>query len=234
MREDAGKQSLVAEIRAGDSEQRIDRRTAIKIGALAAATLAAGAFPFRWTEAATIRIPKNPNQLGWLYNQKKCIGCRSCIAACKKANDWEEGASWRRVLKAQAQDQNRYLSISCNHCERPACAEVCPVKAYTKRAKDGIVIHDATRCVGCKYCLYACPYQTPQYSEATGRISKCHFCYELQGKGEKPACVSSCPVNALTFGKLAALWKTPEGVAQLAGLPDPDLTRPSWVLIPKE
>lgn len=211
----------------------LSRRKVLKAGILAAAALTAGIYPSRLVFAETAKdAPKNPDKIGFMYNQDLCIGCRSCEYACKKNNHWETGVKWRRVLPVIAGDE--YLSISCNHCEKPACLTVCPVKAYTIREKDGIVVHDPTKCIGCKYCMYACPYHAPQFSEATGRISKCHFCYERQDKGEQPACVANCPTKALTYGKLAELRKVPGGTAQIEGLPTPDLTKPSWVIIPKE
>lgn len=211
---------------------KISRRKVLKIGAFASAAIALGILPGRVAKAEdTLAAPKNPEQLGFMHDQQKCVGCRRCQAACKEANNWEEGTEWRRVLTGKK--TKAYLSMSCNHCDTPACAIVCPVHAYSKREKDGIVIHDPDKCVGCKYCMYACPYHAPQFSEETGRISKCHFCYERQDNGEKPACVESCPVDALTFGKLTNLRKAQGGVAQLEGLPNPELTNPSFVIIPK-
>lgn len=206
---------------------KISRRTAIKMGAFLVGALAIGAYPKRTVYA---KMPKNPNQLAFMYDQNKCIGCRQCSTACKATNKWEEGARWRRVLSAGRPDV--YLSISCNHCENPVCATVCPVVAYEKREKDGIVLHHKEKCVGCKYCLYACPYHSPQYSEETGRITKCHFCWERQENGQLPACVEICPTNALTFGKLVDLQKARGGVATLQGLPAPEVTTPSFVIIP--
>lgn len=209
----------------------ISRRNVLKVGALAAGALAIGVSPYRLAEAANNQdASKYPDQIGFLYNQQLCIGCESCAKACKAANVWEEGTQWRRVL--QIKDQYKYLSISCNHCENPACLTVCPVNAYSKRKEDGIVIHNASKCVGCKYCMTACPYHAPQFSEATGRISKCHFCYERQAQGEKPACAANCPTKALTFGKLTDLRKTVGGTSQLEGLPSQNLTGPSLVIIP--
>lgn len=215
-----------------DNSKRIvlSRRKVLKIGAVALLATATGIFPSRIIKADSDQ-PKNPNQLGFMYDQKKCVGCGMCAKACQDTNKWEEGAKWRRVLKGE--NSKAFLSLSCNHCENPACVQVCPVKAYEKREKDGIVVHNPEKCIGCKYCMYACPYHAPQFSEATGRISKCHFCYAKQDKGGQPACVSKCPTKALTFGRLAKLKSTPGGVAELKGLPSANLTKPSWVIISK-
>lgn len=209
----------------------ISRRKVIKIGAMASTALALGIFPGRVAKANDVAYtPKNPKQMGFKYDQGKCVGCRVCQAACKDANNWEEGTEWRRVLTGES---GNFLSISCNHCDKPACATVCPVKAYTKRDKDGIVIQDREKCVGCKYCMYACPYHAPQFSDDTGRISKCHFCFERQDNGEKPACVDRCPTGALTYGELTTIQETKGGVTRLEGLPNPELTKPSLIIIPK-
>lgn len=211
----------------------LNRRKVLKAGALAVGALAVGISPSRLAKAAApADKSKSSPKMGFMFNQQLCIGCRSCEYACKKANNWDEGVQWRRVLR----DGNKriFLSISCNHCEKPACLTVCPAKAYTIREKDGIVVHDPAKCVGCKYCLYACPYHTPQYSSKAGRVSKCSFCYELQDEGKQPACVASCPAKALTYGEISELRQTPGAVSELKGLPSADLTKPSWVIIPKE
>lgn len=210
----------------------ISRRKVLKAGAVATFALALGITPNVLKADTAQDTPKNPDQLGFIYDQGKCINCKLCAKACDDTNKWEEGAEWRRVLVGHENSKN-FLSYSCNHCEKPACAQVCPVKAYTKREKDGIVVQNPEVCVGCKYCMYACPYHSPQFSPDTGRISKCHFCYERQDQGNKPACVSACPTGALNYGKLTELRKNSGGVAQLEGLPNPELTKPSWVIIPK-
>ena len=215
---------------------KISRRNVLKIGVLGSAALSLGIFPGRLVKSNkgpnAPEKPEQSEQIGFMYDQQKCIGCRVCQAACKATNNWEEGTEWRRVLTSER--PKVFLSISCNHCENPACVEVCPVGAYTKREKDGIVIQDPEKCVGCKYCMYACPYHAPQFSDDTGRISKCHFCYERQDKGEDPACVANCPTKALTYGKLTKLRETQGGVDHLEGLPNPELTKPSWVIISKD
>jgi DMSO reductase iron-sulfur subunit len=148
------------------------------------------------------------NQLGFLYNQKYCVGCQACETACKNRNKVDVGVRYRIVehfeKEVNERQVDRYLSHACMHCEKPACAEVCPVKAYTKR-EDGIVIHDQSKCVGCGYCLYACPYQAPKMNPNKHKAEKCNLCYDLMDAGEQPACVRGCPLQILAVGELAEL-----------------------------
>lgn len=214
-------------------DKKISRRNVLKIGAVGAATLSFGTIPKRVAKSTSQSTnSESSGQLGFLYDQGKCVECRVCQAACKETNGWDEDTEWRRVLSSETKAKT-YLSISCNHCENPACMTVCPVAAYEKREKDGLVIHDPDVCIGCKYCMYACPYHAPQFSDETGRITKCHFCYERQENNELPACVEHCPTGALDFGILAELREEHGDNAYLDGLPDPEITKPSWVVIPK-
>lgn len=213
----------------------LSRRRALKLGGMitvSAAAISTGLFQVIPAKAeTTVDASDNKEQIGFMHDQNKCVGCRRCQAACKETNQWEPGVEWRNVLTRK--NSEVYLSISCNHCDNPACMTVCPVGAYTKREKDGVVIHNRDICVGCKYCMYACPYHAPRFSEETGRISKCHFCFERQDKGQIPACVESCPVDALNYGKMTDLRKVTGGVSQLKGLPNPELTEPNLIIIPK-
>lgn len=218
--------------------KKITRRKVLKIGAVGtAAALTIGITRGQVAKAKASKAMaagvEEDGRIGFIYDQAKCVECRVCQSACKDANNWEEGVEWRRVLVSESR-KDVFMSMSCNHCENPACKEVCPVNAYSIRDKDGIVIHDADACIGCKYCMYACPYHAPQFSDTTGRISKCHFCYERQDNGESPACVENCPTGALNFGKISELRQIEGGVNYLKGLPDPKITNPSWVIIPKE
>lgn len=214
---------------------KISRRNVLKVGALGAAAVAVGTVPSKLTKSNVAEAAKEvKGQMGFLYDQGKCVDCHECSAACLTTNNWEEGTEWRRVLSSETKSEF-YLSISCNHCDDPACMTVCPVSAYSKREKDGIVIQDPTVCIGCKYCMYACPYHAPQFSDKTGRISKCHFCYERQDEGLEPACVEICPTGALDYGLIAELRaEHSNGVAHLDGLPETKITNPNWVIIPKE
>ena len=219
----------------------VTRRTAIKLGALAGlgTMLALNEFNPLWALGAEnlTGLPGNPlvkgKQIGFLYDQTKCIGCKACMGACKLTNNWEPEVEWRRVLSKGTGTAKINLSMSCNHCANPACVSVCPVGAYRKRPEDGIVVQDKEKCIGCGYCRYACPYQAPQFSEETGRISKCHFCYKRQDAGLQPACVEACPMKALCYGEMAELRRTAGGILQASGLPDPALTNPSLIIIPK-
>ncbi|QGG48276.1 4Fe-4S dicluster domain-containing protein [Heliorestis convoluta] len=179
-------------------------------------------------------------QIGFLFDQNRCTGCQLCVRSCKRGNTWEEDVVWRRVIQdpttknASLPRDKALLSLSCNHCERPACATVCPVKAYTKRNRDGIVIQQQEKCVGCKYCLYACPYQALSYGKSTGTVSKCHFCFLRQDEGELPLCVDKCPTGALSIGEMSFLKRRAGTIQQIGNLPNPAMVgEPSIIIVPK-
>lgn len=217
----------------GDSKSKISRRTVLKAGILAGAALTVG-FPFaNKVLAETVNAASETGQIAFSYDQGLCIGCGSCATACNLTWRWPKGAKWRKVT-FNKEDIKTRLSMSCNHCEHPACMTVCPVNAYVKRDKDGIVAHNQDVCVGCGYCTYACPYNVPQYSETKGYVSKCSFCASKQDAGEQPSCVSICPTGALTYGKLTDIEKQPGGVFQIDGMPSPEITHPSFVIIPRK
>ena len=142
------------------------------------------------------------------FDASACSGCKACQAACKDKNNLPTGVLWRRVIEVSggewAQNGGAWsntvfaynLSIACNHCVHPKCAGVCPTNAYHVR-EDGIVLLDSSKCVGCGYCNWACPYAMPQYSPASGLMSKCNFCYDYIDAGQPPACVAACPLRVL-------------------------------------
>ncbi|UWG96289.1 4Fe-4S binding protein [Dehalobacter sp. DCM] len=214
-----------------NSNRKLSRRSVLKAGILTGAALTVGLPVTKKVLADTVGTANETSQIGFFYDQGKCIGCGTCATKCNLTWRWPKGAKWRKVIFNKNDIKTR-LSMSCNHCENPACMTVCPVKAYTKREKDGIVVHHEDRCVGCGYCMYACPYNVPQYSETKGYVSKCSFCASKQDAGEQPACVSVCPTGALAYGNLAELKKQPGLVSQIAGMPSPELTNPSFVILP--
>jgi anaerobic dimethyl sulfoxide reductase subunit B (iron-sulfur subunit) len=180
-------------------------------------------------------------QLAFYVNIDDCTGCKTCQIACKDKNNLPTGIRWRRVFEYEGGEwveQNGNMipsgvyaysvSAACMHCQKPICTEVCPVSAISKR-DDGIVLIDQNKCIGCRYCSWACPYGAPQFNVESGVMTKCNMCYDLVDKGEKPACVQACPNRALDFGPLDELQQAHGNFSAPAPLPDPNITHPSVV-----
>ncbi len=158
--------------------------------------------------------------MGVLIDISRCIGCRSCEAACKTYHGFPTGEStdlgpqaWTYVqfrpltaphphpILGDAGAMRRSYKVQCMHCGEPACASACPVGALRKTPQ-GPVTYDASRCIGCRYCMVACPFQVPRFEwgATLPRIAKCNLCAERQAVGKRPVCVEACPVEALQFG----------------------------------
>lgn len=141
----------------------------------------------------------------FLIDSSRCTGCRACEIACKNENKLPVGPRWRRVRVTEEGSypnlQVTSLSFSCNHCDEPKCAEICPAGAYTKRS-DGLVVHDESKCIGCRYCTMACPYGAPQYNPEADKSGKCRGCVERLDQGLEPACARICIYGALYFGDI--------------------------------
>jgi len=161
---------------------------------------------------------------GVLFDAALCVGCRSCEAACNKVNTLPKPdqpftdktvLDHRRRTTAKAytvvnkypnpgsQKETIFRKMQCNHCLEPACASVCFVKAFRK-TKEGPVVYDPSVCVGCRYCMIACPFEIPAYeynNAFSPRVMKCTMCYPRIIEGKLPGCVESCPTEALTFGR---------------------------------
>jgi anaerobic dimethyl sulfoxide reductase subunit B (iron-sulfur subunit) len=170
-------------------------------------------------------------QVGFYIDTTRCINCKTCEIACKDINDLAVGLRIRRVHTfedGEFPNVSVYnISISCHHCEDPACVRNCPARAYTKRAADGIVIHDPARCIGCRYCSWVCPYGAPQFDPRTGTMKKCNLCIDLTEAGEGPACVGACPMRAIEVGPLSEIGARPGAAIAIRCLPPPEITKPS-------
>jgi formate dehydrogenase iron-sulfur subunit len=133
-----------------------------------------------------------------------CIGCNSCQEACKKANGLPEGEEKKlsaTAYTALEEHDGVFVRRMCQHCESPTCVSVCPVGALEKTA-EGPVIYDEAKCIGCRYCMQACPFQVPRYQWGSTypRIEKCVFCHDRLSKGLPTACSEACPTGATKFG----------------------------------
>ena len=151
-------------------------------------------------------------KLGIAINLERCVGCNTCANACKMQNNIPMNMLYIRVetdgvdtadgAQGTYPDLSRtYIPVACQHCDNPECVSVCPTGASYRR-EDGVVLVDHSKCIGCQYCVMACPYGVRAYDEGKdkGVIEKCTMCAHLIDKGEKPACVKHCPGQARLFG----------------------------------
>ena len=142
---------------------------------------------------------------GFVLDQRKCIGCHACTVACKAENDVPLGAfrTWVKYIeKGEFPNTRRYFAVlRCNHCDNAPCVTICPTVALFKR-DDGIVDFDNSRCIGCKSCMQACPYDALYIDPDTKTAAKCHYCAHRTELGLQPACVLVCPEQAIIAGDL--------------------------------
>ena len=142
---------------------------------------------------------------GFVIDQRKCIGCHACTVACKEENQVPLGVNrtWVKYIeKGTFPDTRRYFSVMrCNHCDQAPCVTICPTVALYRRP-DGIVDFDRDRCIGCKSCMQACPYDALYIDPETQTAAKCHYCAHRVEVGLEPACVIVCPVQAIVPGDL--------------------------------
>lgn len=149
-----------------------------------------------------------------LVDVTKCIGCERCVAACIEENELDpvkaqvdravtkDGLSENRFLSVPKVDEGRFVRMSCMHCLEPSCVSACLVGGLTK-SPDGPVVYDPEKCIGCRYCMLACPFHIPRYEwdDTVPFVRKCSMCFERLREGEQPACVEACPEEALVFGE---------------------------------
>jgi formate dehydrogenase iron-sulfur subunit len=194
----------------------VDRRGFLKTcGVAAGAGLVA--------QAAGARSVRDGDEMsGVLIDLTRCMGCRSCEAACAEANglpepDWSDDmaytaerkptdSQWAAVSRYETSKGEVFVKRQCMHCVEPACAAACLTKALQKTA-EGPVVWDADKCMGCRYCMLSCPFDVPkfEYHSANPKIQKCQLCHGRLAAGQVPACVEACPNEALTFGKRSEL-----------------------------
>lgn len=143
-----------------------------------------------------------------LYNERLCIGCHSCEIGCQLENDAPVGILLRHVRSGPQgvfpEEHEWIISTACFHCDDPSCVSACPAGALIRR-EDGVVEHIQKNCIGCGYCIHACPFDVPQFSPRQHIMRKCSFCTQRIDDGKKPACVAKCPTGALVYfadGKL--------------------------------
>jgi Fe-S-cluster-containing dehydrogenase component/DMSO reductase anchor subunit len=179
--------------------------------------------------------PGPGQQYAFEVDLDSCTGCKACVTGCHNLNGLDDGEVWRTVGllhggTAQAPAQQT-VTTACHHCVEPACLIGCPVRAYEKDPVTGIVKHLDDQCIGCQYCVFMCPYDAPKFSKARGIVRKCDMCSDRLAHGEAPACVQSCPNQAIriTVVEKAETIQAAEANAFLPGAPGPADTLPTTV-----
>jgi formate dehydrogenase beta subunit len=195
-----------------------DRRAFFKSIAAAAAVTA-----IPTAAVARVRKAVPSDAVGLLYDTTKCIGCKACVVACKEANnmpadidgygeglyDAPEGLNeyTKNVIQLYKDgNEQSFVKKQCMHCVDPACVGACMLGAL-KKGEFGIVSYDVSKCVGCRYCEVACPFNVPkfQWAKIAPRIVKCELCKERLAAGKQPACSEVCPRGAVIYGKYTDL-----------------------------
>lgn len=208
----------------------MDRREFIKKGSrILAGSACVYSLPLLGASKLRAASPKDLSSTykwGMVVDLNKCpLDCNACLEACRKENNVAlQGDKSRDIhlirkvkikRKHSSHSAEKAVPLMCNHCEHPPCVKVCPVKASYKRS-DGIVLVDPHRCIGCRYCVIACPYNARYFNFKTntewpnkvypkrshGVAESCTFCAHLVDQGKKPACVEACKARALVFGNL--------------------------------
>lgn len=175
-------------------------------------------------------------QIGFYFDQSRCIGCYVCVAACRSWNQLEQELPDLIDLESQEKGEFpdvslRHLFLTCFHCGQPSCVPACPEGILVQRAEDGIVvIADPDQCTKCMLCVEACPYDAPKVVAGAGKnIVKCDMCLDRLAQGRPPACVASCPTQALDVGPMEEMTARYGGLRELDGFADYRQTNPSVV-----
>ena len=201
----------------------LNRRNFLKVCGITAGAML---LPCGIANASSSSAPPGTGSKGMLSDLTKCIGCGWCQEACSQWNDLQGGRdpgqqsqqngtclsaeTWTlpelHEIERDGQQHRVFVKRQCMHCQDPACVSACPVGALQKM-DNGAVVYDCSRCIGCRYCMGACPFGVPKFewAEALPRIRKCTFCVDRQKTGMEPACAAACPTGALMFGDRDAL-----------------------------
>ena len=198
----------------------VSRRDFLKLAglSLAGAGMASSPLP------ALAKAAELENSASMLYDATKCVGCRACQFACKQRSNLPaetdsqamyeapvdlSAYTWTMIKLYKKDPEVSFVKNQCMHCVDPACVSVCPVAALEK-LESGPVVYHAERCIGCRYCMAACPFGIPksQWDKNLPLIQKCDFCADRLENGEEPACSEACPTAALIYGKRGEMLQT--------------------------
>jgi formate dehydrogenase iron-sulfur subunit len=180
-------------------------------------------------------LPGVGEQFAFEVDLDACSGCKACVVACHNLNGLEPDETWRGVGLLYGGDDRlpvvQHVTTACHHCLEPACLDGCPVLAYEKDPVTGIVRHLDDQCIGCQYCILKCPYDVPKYSHAKGIVRKCDMCSSRLAAGEAPACVQSCPHQAIRISIVnrQQAAEACEANLFLPGAPEPGYTLPTTI-----
>lgn len=181
-----------------------------------------------------LSAPQPGEQYAFEVDLDACTGCKACVAGCHALNGLDDTEAWRDVglitgLRADGSAYQQTVTTACHHCADPGCLNGCPVLAYEKDPRTGIVRHLDDQCIGCQYCILQCPYDVPKYNERLGIVRKCDLCHGRLAEGEAPACVQACPTHAIRIVTVPTnpATRTADTSAFLAAAPSPAHTQPT-------
>lgn len=187
-----------------------------------------------YRELIPLTQPERGEQYAFAVDLDACSGCKACVNACHSLNGLDEDEIWRNVGVIVGgtveQPYQQTVTTACHHCVEPGCLLGCPVMAYEKDARTGIVRHLDDQCIGCQYCVLKCPYDVPKYSKERGIVRKCDMCYHRLAAEEAPACVQACPSSAITIRIVSARdtrIQDEPGARLIPGAFDSRYTRPA-------
>jgi anaerobic dimethyl sulfoxide reductase subunit B (iron-sulfur subunit) len=175
-------------------------------------------------------------QIGFYFDQSRCIGCDACMAACRSWHQLDQETP--DLIQIVPQERGEFPNVSlshlflaCFHCAEPTCIPACPEGLLVKRAEDGIVVlTEPELCTCCQLCVDACPYGAPKITASgKGKIVKCNLCLDRLSECKAPACVATCPNEAIDAGPMEALISKYGELRNLTGLPDYQKTKPSVI-----